>query len=420
VSFTGLFLRFWRYNLWGRSDSLWMRHIGDVVTQHEENVPEVGRYNAGQKIVFWGMTILLLVLAASGIVMWDARFGQHFTIEQKRIAAVVHAAAAVVTIGLWIVHVYAAIWVKGTNDPRLGDWRLGMEAPPQVAARGGRQRAEMSVAGRIAEPVDIGRVANPPLVRPPDRSQVFRRQAGRFDRLAAGSTIADFLSFMAAIAAAQSAALASLPALVGPEALLSYSTPPFDRRNWQPDASWRDTLIMICNRLTAQPLTVQTRAALERLVRLDADALDRLAEAALFLEIGEAERAAGCLAFAALQVHWTRLAGLIDATGFQALDRPGACPVCASPPVASLVHSNGSLAGLRFLVHALCATEWHLVRIKCSSCTSTEGIAYFEIEGAGGLVKAETCDQCRTYSKIVFAEKDADAEVFADDLVDQI
>jgi hypothetical protein len=58
VSFTGLFLRFWRYNLWERSDSLWMRHIGDVVSQHEENVPEVGRYNAGQKIVFWGMTIL--------------------------------------------------------------------------------------------------------------------------------------------------------------------------------------------------------------------------------------------------------------------------------------------------------------------------------------------------------------------------
>ena len=33
-----------------------------------------------------------------------------------------------------------------------------------------------------------------------------------------------------------------------------------------------------------------------------------------------------------------------------------------------------------------------------------------------GPVKAETCDQCGTHSKIVFAEKDADAEVFADDL----
>jgi FdhE protein len=77
---------------------------------------------------------------------------------------------------------------------------------------------------------------------------------------------------------------------------------------------------------------------------------------------------------------------------------------------------EGSPAGLRFLVCAFCATEWHLVRIKCASCASTEGIAYFEIEGTGGLVKAETCDQCRTYSKIVFAEKKADAGVFADDL----
>jgi FdhE protein len=124
----------------------------------------------------------------------------------------------------------------------------------------------MSVAGRIAEPVDIGRVANPPLVRPPDRSQMFRRRAGRFDRIAAGSTIADFLWFMAAIAAAQSAALASLPALVGRRHFLVTARHPFDRRNWRPDASWRDTLIMICNRLTAQPLTAQTRAALQRLV----------------------------------------------------------------------------------------------------------------------------------------------------------
>ena len=114
LTFSGLFFRFWRHNLWAREDSLWMKLLGDVVAKHDENIPEVGRYNAGQKILFWGMTILILVLAASGVVMWDARFGQYFTIEQKRLAAVIHATAAVATIGLWIVHVYAAIWVKGT------------------------------------------------------------------------------------------------------------------------------------------------------------------------------------------------------------------------------------------------------------------------------------------------------------------
>lgn len=77
---------------------------------------------------------------------------------------------------------------------------------------------------------------------------------------------------------------------------------------------------------------------------------------------------------------------------------------------------DGSLTGLRFLVCALCATEWHVVRIKCASCASTESIAYFEIEGAGGLVKAETQTNAGTYSKIIFAKKHADPEVFADDL----
>jgi formate dehydrogenase subunit gamma len=113
-SFFGLFLRFWRFNLWNKDDTEWMKKSGDVVTGREENLPEVGRYNAGQKLVFWGMTILIVVLFGSGIVLWDAYFADLVGIEQKRLAAVAHAGAAVLIIAVWIVHVYAAIWVKGT------------------------------------------------------------------------------------------------------------------------------------------------------------------------------------------------------------------------------------------------------------------------------------------------------------------
>jgi formate dehydrogenase subunit gamma len=44
-------------------------------------------------------------------VIWDQYFGPYFTVEQKRIAVLVHAVAAIC---VWIVHVYAAIWVCGT------------------------------------------------------------------------------------------------------------------------------------------------------------------------------------------------------------------------------------------------------------------------------------------------------------------
>ncbi|QTL05466.1 formate dehydrogenase subunit gamma [Aquabacter sp. L1I39] len=113
-SFAGLFLRFWKANLWKREDGTWLARIRDVIAGHEERLPEVGKYNAGQKGVFWGMSLLIIVLITSGFVVWDQYFYAFTTIEQKRIAILVHALAAVAIICVWIVHVYAAIWVRGT------------------------------------------------------------------------------------------------------------------------------------------------------------------------------------------------------------------------------------------------------------------------------------------------------------------
>lgn len=114
LSFAGLFIRFWRYNLWNRDDNTWLGKLGDVLHARDENLPEVGRYNAGQKLVFWGMTVLIIVLFCSGLVIWDVYFAEYTSIDQKRWGALVHAVAAIAAILIWIVHVYAAIWVKGT------------------------------------------------------------------------------------------------------------------------------------------------------------------------------------------------------------------------------------------------------------------------------------------------------------------
>jgi len=113
-SFLGLFLRFWKANLWKAEDGTWLARLRDVFTAHEERLPDVGKYNAGQKVVFWGMSILILVLIVSGVLSWDQYFSQYTTIEQKQVAIVVHAVAAIAIICLWIVHLYAAIWVRGT------------------------------------------------------------------------------------------------------------------------------------------------------------------------------------------------------------------------------------------------------------------------------------------------------------------
>jgi formate dehydrogenase subunit gamma len=113
-SFLGMFVRFWRANLWKSEDGTWMARLRDVLGGHEERLPEVGKYNAGQKMVFWLMSILIITLIASGFALWDQYFAQYTNVDQKRIAVLLHALAAIVIICVWIVHVYAAIWVRGT------------------------------------------------------------------------------------------------------------------------------------------------------------------------------------------------------------------------------------------------------------------------------------------------------------------
>jgi formate dehydrogenase subunit gamma len=114
ISFVLLFLRYVSDNLWQREDLQWLSQVGDVVGKRDERLPEIGRYNAGEKLVFWGMTLFVLLLLVSGIGLWDAYFASGLPIGLRRVAADVHAVTAWLAILLLIVHVYAAIWVKGT------------------------------------------------------------------------------------------------------------------------------------------------------------------------------------------------------------------------------------------------------------------------------------------------------------------
>ena len=117
----------------------------------------------------------------------------------------------------------------------------------------------MTRASRIADPIDIGKVAKPPAIRLPDPMTVFARRAERFADVASGNPMADFLSFMAEIVRAQTAALGVLAVATPPETCSGWATPPLDRSKWRPDPSWRHALTVILDRLDAAALTAETR-----------------------------------------------------------------------------------------------------------------------------------------------------------------
>ncbi|SHI43335.1 formate dehydrogenase subunit gamma [Roseomonas rosea] len=114
VSFFVFFFQLWRANLPASVDWVWLTRLKDVVTGHEENLPEFGKYNAGQKVIFWSMAFLILVLIATGLMIWEQYFAPYTSIPTRRIAVLAHAISAVLIICVFILHVYAAIWTRGT------------------------------------------------------------------------------------------------------------------------------------------------------------------------------------------------------------------------------------------------------------------------------------------------------------------
>jgi formate dehydrogenase subunit gamma len=114
VSFLALALCVWRHNLMDRDDVQWLKQLNDVLANREEALPQVGRYNAGQKLLFFVLVVCLLLLLLTGIAIWRPYFAGAFPVGVIRAAAVLHALSAFVLIVGIIIHIYAAIWVKGS------------------------------------------------------------------------------------------------------------------------------------------------------------------------------------------------------------------------------------------------------------------------------------------------------------------
>lgn len=114
AGFVGMMLRFWKLNRITDDDRQWLRQVGDVIRNREENLPPVGHYNAGQKYLFWTMVVCIPLLLLTGVLVWRPYFAPLMPIFAVRLAVLLHAVAAFVIIAGIVVHIYAAIWVQGS------------------------------------------------------------------------------------------------------------------------------------------------------------------------------------------------------------------------------------------------------------------------------------------------------------------
>jgi FdhE protein len=278
---------------------------------------------------------------------------------------------------------------------------------------------------RILDPSEIHALQHStiPRVRLPHRADVFTERAQRMRALATDDhLIREYLLLMADLVDAQHQALAQMsrPLItpLPPAEDISVQATRTGAAQWSTrDPEWRGVLAFLLSRIEkTRGLDGAVAEACARLRGLDSKSLE--CEADLLFTAGNEALDTQSAPFiaAALQVIWTDAASRLTPDHVPYADTPGLCPVCGTHALASVIRVGGAYEGYRYLACGQCGTETHVVRVKCTHCDSTRGISYQLIEGHPDWAKAESCDECHTYRKVFYQNKQFEVEPFADDL----
>jgi len=270
------------------------------------------------------------------------------------------------------------------------------------------------------DPVPIGEVSAPPFVRLPDPLALFVARSQRFRALAQGNELAPYLRFLGDLAEAQyriqdDLPEPELPAIDAIARAREFAMPPLDRGRFTADPAFEATLDRLLPLMQTIEMPPVAAAALARVIEADVATRDAMVRALLADSVAVETLAEHVFVAAALQVHFARLASRLDGEKLVPVG-DGVCPACGGPPVSSMVVGWQGAHGARFCACSLCGTLWNYVRIKCTLCGSTKGISYQEVEGGPGTIKAETCDACHGYVKVLQQQKDPAVDPIADDV----
>jgi formate dehydrogenase subunit gamma len=101
------------------TDRAWRRAMLHYIRNEDARVPGAGRFNYGQKMMFWAMVWSSLALLVSGVVLWVPDVMTPWRVARE-LAILVHAVASLVTLGAFIVHLYMGLAVvRGGLDAIL-------------------------------------------------------------------------------------------------------------------------------------------------------------------------------------------------------------------------------------------------------------------------------------------------------------
>ncbi|MCR0984837.1 formate dehydrogenase accessory protein FdhE [Roseomonas populi] len=272
------------------------------------------------------------------------------------------------------------------------------------------------------DPSTIGRLLPPPFAVLPDPRRLFRARAERFAALGQAGDLSPYLRFLAGLCEAQAAVADTLPP---PEPIPAAQVeraregkmPPLDRNAFRDSPGLRAVIGPFLDAMVPVPKPQPAQDALEWLRRAPEESMREMLGNVVADAIPLEAIPQHLFLSAAAQIEAARLASGLDAAKLVPVEM-GVCPVCGGPPAASLVVERPGAEGARYAACAFCGTQWNEVRIKCLACGSTKGVGYKAPDegGAEPAIKAETCDSCRSWVKILYHRHNPSLEPVADDV----
>ena len=93
-------------------DAEWWKSLHHYIKNEDDKMPPAGRYNAGQKLLFWSFFYGGILLLASGLVLWFTEFIPWNLRWLRYISVVVHAGTALLLIGNLMIHIYMGVFAE--------------------------------------------------------------------------------------------------------------------------------------------------------------------------------------------------------------------------------------------------------------------------------------------------------------------
>jgi formate dehydrogenase subunit gamma len=93
-------------------DEQWWKSIGKYIQNEDDKMPPAGRYNAGQKALFWSFFYAAMVLLLTGIVLWFPESIPWNLRWLRYISVFLHPVAALFTIANFLIHIYMSVFAE--------------------------------------------------------------------------------------------------------------------------------------------------------------------------------------------------------------------------------------------------------------------------------------------------------------------